>query len=146
MDMHTRHVHFAQVPRRDGHVYILKHLRSRRPPAVDPSWRTTYRLSCPALVAVGVLHVAHAPLEPSTRIHWAEVVPCDTTPGAYEDASRRNGRMALRLLGRADVSALPPSADLDVGARVFVIDLRVFAPEVRVATIRSHRACGASGV
>jgi hypothetical protein len=38
--------------------------------------------------------------------------------------------MALRLLGRSDVSTFPPAPDLDVGTRIVVIDLRVFVPEV----------------
>ena len=40
--------------------------------------------------------------------------------------------MAIRLLGRQDCSAFPPSADmpLDLGSRIAIIDLRVFVPEV----------------
>jgi hypothetical protein len=59
--------------RREGHVYILSHMRSRKPPAIPPNWRTTYRLSCASLVAVGRLTYDGEPLQPSTRIFWAEV-------------------------------------------------------------------------
>lgn len=112
-------------------MFVLSKLQSRKPPAIAPNWRHSYRLNCAALVAIGRLDMAHAPLQPTTRIHWAEVVPVSTAPGHDEAKARSMGRLAVRLLGRSDCATLQPSADdLDVGTRVFVIDLRVFAPEV----------------
>ena len=120
----------GELVRREGHVYVLSELCSRRPPRDEPNWRTTYRLACPALVAICRLTISGEALLPSTRMFWAEVVNMVSGPGADEAQARKSGRMAVRLLGRSDISVLPRAADLNVGTRVCVIDLRVFAPEV----------------
>ena len=41
-----------ETTRREGSVYLLTALRSRKPPSVAPNWNTTYRLQPAALVAV----------------------------------------------------------------------------------------------
>ena len=110
-------------------MFVLGELKSRKPPKIEPNWRHSYRLASSQLCAVGRLDMAHAPLQPSLALHWAEIVPVSTMPGNDEGAQRSRGRLAVRLLGRSDCSVLQ-AADLDVGTRVFIIDLRVFAPEV----------------
>ena len=119
-----------EFSRREGQVFVLSKLQSRKPPAIAPNWRHSYRLNCAALVAIGRLDMANAPLQPSMHIHWAEVVPVSTAPGHDEAKARGDGRLAVRLLGRSDCATLQPFVNLDVGTRIFVIDLRVFAPEV----------------
>jgi len=128
-DIYDAQVEREQI-RRDGHVYVLSQLRSRRPPEIEPNWHTTYRLNCASLVAVGRLSCSCEQLQPTSRICWAEVVPVLVAQGADESQSRKSGRIALRPLGRSDVRAFPPAADFEVGTRVFIIDLRVFVPEV----------------
>ena len=61
--------------------------------------------------------MAHAPLRPACTLHWAEIVPISTMQGSDEGQNRTRGRMAVRLLGRSDCSALQPLVDLDVGTR-----------------------------
>ena len=119
-----------EFSRREGQVFVLSKLESRKPPTIAPNWRTSYRLNCSALCAIGRLDVAHAPLQPSFAINWAEIVPVSTAQGNDEGQNRSRGRMAVRLLGQSDCSALQGCVDLRVGTRIFVIDLRVFAPEV----------------
>ena len=119
-----------EFSRREGQVFVLSKLESRKPPTIAPNWRTSYRLNCSALCAIGRLDVAHAPLQPSFAINWAEIVPVSTAQGNDEGQNRSRGRMAVRLLGQSDCSALQGRVDLRVGTRIFVIDLRVFAPEV----------------
>jgi len=119
-----------EFTRREGQVLVLSKLESRKPPTVAPNWRTSYRLNVSALCAIGRLDMAHAPLQPSFAINWAEIVPISIGPRNDEGKNRMNCRMAVRLLGPSDCSALQGHVDLGVGTRVFVIDLRVFAPEV----------------
>jgi len=128
-DVYDAVVEREQV-RREGHVYVLSQLCSRRPPAIEPNWRTSYRLNCASLVAVGRLSSSCEALQRTTRIYWAEVVPVSTAQDADEAKARKLGHIAVRLLGRSDVSAFPPASDFELGTRVFIIDLRVFVPEV----------------
>ena len=41
-----------ETTRRDGAVFMLSRLQSRKPPKVAPNWHTSYRLQAAALVAV----------------------------------------------------------------------------------------------
>lgn len=127
--------------RRDGTVYILGGVKSRKPPDVTANWRTTYRLKCSALVAVVKLAASGEALMPMTRIAWAEIVPVNTSNNSGfggdkgDHNERAKGRMAVRFLTRADVNALSTQDDaaetgLEVGCRVAVIDLQVFLPEI----------------
>lgn len=118
--------------RREGVVYHLSNVASRRPPIRPPDWRTTYRLNCSAFVAVVRLAVSGEPLHAHAEINWAEIVPVKTDSKFGEDYSQRAlGRLALRLLTRADLSTLQGDADtIPIGSRVAVIDLQVFVPEV----------------
>ena len=118
--------------RRDAVVYILSQMKSRKPPSVAPHWRTTYRLKCSALVAVMRLGVSGEPLSSQRALQWAEVVPVNQNSGLGKDFYERSrGRLALRLLNRADVSTLPQNEEgLERGTWVAVIDLQVLVPEV----------------
>ncbi|KAJ8602191.1 hypothetical protein CTAYLR_003527 [Chrysophaeum taylorii] len=118
--------------RRDGQIFILNDLRSRKPPTVETNWRTTYRLQCSALVGVVRLGASGVPLCPDQKIAWAEVVPLNPADAASDYIERKKGRIALRLLTTADLSTLQPSLDdgLDEGICVAVVDLQVFVPEV----------------
>ncbi|CDF32339.1 unnamed protein product [Chondrus crispus] len=118
--------------RRDGVVYVLSQMKSRKPPSVSPNWKTTYRLKCSALVAVMRLRISGEPLSSQHALQWAEVVPVNQKSGSGKDFHERSkGRLALRLLNRADVSTLPRNEEgLERGAWVAVIDLQVLVPEV----------------
>ena len=119
--------------RRDGSVFLVTALQSRKPPRIAPNWRSTYRLNASALVAVVRLGVSQEPLRRAMPLQWAEIVPYDAQGGPADDwQARARGNIALRLLNRGDCSAMPVDADtsLDPGTRVAIIDLRVFVPEV----------------
>lgn len=121
-----------ETTRKEGVVYIASHLESRKPPSIGPNWKTTYRLSCSALVGVVRLGASHEPLNARSRIEWAEVVPVHPQSGFKDDYKERaEGRIALRLLTRSDLSTLPAEMDaLPTGMRIAIIDLQVFVPEV----------------
>ena len=118
-----------QTLRREGIVFVLSGLTSRRPPRIAPNWKTTYRLQPSVLVAVTKLHRANEPIKRDYPIQWAEVV---TISQSEDWVNRSKGRVAIRFLSRSDCSSLPADADspLDIGTRVAIIDLRVFVPEV----------------
>jgi hypothetical protein len=118
--------------RHEGTVFYLSRMRSRRPPRVDPNWHTSYRLQTSVLVAVVRLGMAGEHLCVEQAIQWAEIVPMDPRNQHLESQARTDGRMALRLLSRADCSVLDPDADspFEPGTHLAVIDLRVFVPEV----------------
>lgn len=121
-----------ETVRLDGVVYLLSGVASRKPPKIPPNWLTTYWLKCSALVALVRLGVAREPLEEQRPREWAEVVPI-FVQGGYDDDSnaRSQGRIALRLLGRADLSTLARNADaMEQGTKVAIIDLQVFVPQV----------------
>jgi hypothetical protein len=118
--------------RRDGSVFLLSGLQSRKPPAIAPNWRTSYRLQTSVLVAVVKLGVSGEPLQRAQALQWAEIVSYHIGPDQHEDQARTQGRIAVRLLSRGDCSALKDEAEcpLEPGTRVALIDLRVFVPEV----------------
>jgi hypothetical protein len=118
-----------EFSRREGQVFVLSKLESRKPPQVAPNWRHSYRLASSQLCAIGRLDMAHAAIHSSLAIHWAEIVPVSTAQGNDEGQNRSRGKMAVRPLNRSDCSELA-AVNLELGTRVFVIDLRVFAPEV----------------
>ena len=101
---------------------------------MEPNWNTTYRLQCSGLVAVVKLGVQNEALQRDYTIQWAEVLPSALTGKGQrpipEGNYRRDGRIALRLLGRGDLSALQTEPELPLNTHVAVIDLRVFVPEV----------------
>ncbi|CAN8071016.1 unnamed protein product [Agarophyton chilense] len=121
-----------ETTRRDGIVYIASKLESRKPPSVTPNWKTTYRLNCSALVGIVRLGASYEPLSPHSRIEWAEIVPSNSHgPPTLDFHERARGRIALRLLTRADLSTLNGSWEaLKPGSRIAIIDLQVFVPEV----------------
>eukprot|EP01041_Mallomonas_annulata_P002547 gene2547-4973_t len=121
-----------ETTRRDGLVFILSGLQSRKPPRIAPNWRTSYRLQVSALVAVVRLGASRERLKRESAIQWAEVVAVNPLDSRGEADQRGRGKIALRLLGRGDCSALGVEADspLDVGSCIAIIDLRVFVPEV----------------
>ena len=121
----------SEESRREGTVLHLTQLNSRRPPKVDPNWKTTYRLQCSGLVAVVKLGVSNEPLQRQYAIQWAEVVSSSHGKHIVPEADlRRQKRIALRLLGQGDLSVLQTEPELALKTHVAIIDLRVFVPEV----------------
>ena len=118
-----------ETTRREGSVYLLTALRSRKPPTIDPNWSTTYRLQPAALVAVVRLGAANQRLAQNSPLQWAEVVCLDTK---IEWQTRQEGRISLRLLTKGDCPTLSSDSEmpLEPGTRIALIDLRVFVPEV----------------
>lgn len=119
--------------RREGMIYNLSKLTSRKPPRIEPNWRTSYRLKSSGLVAIMKLGASNVALDKDAPIQWAEIVPVDIRKGYDGDFEfRQQQKIALRLLGRADCPSFPSHADspIDLGTRVAIIDLRVFVPEV----------------
>lgn len=85
------------------------------------------------LVAVIRLSASKEAISKHHTIQWAEIVAYDMKEGANFDYKyRASGKMAMRLLTRADCFGMPEELDsnLSVGTRVAIIDLRVFVPEV----------------
>lgn len=122
----------CETVRSDGAVYILSGVQSRKPPLQAPSWRTTYRLNCSALVAIVRLHACGESISDKSII-WAEIVPMSARDGAGDDwKQREKQRMAIRVLTRSDCEGLPEESEcpLEAGSHLAVIDLRVFVPEV----------------
>lgn len=112
-------------------MFLLSGLTSRRPPTIEPNWKTSYRLKCSALVAVVRLDVPGEALNDGHPIQWAEIVPFSQNEGANQDFEHRSKkRLALRPLMSEDVSVLESEQFLQAGRRIAVIDLRVFVPEV----------------
>jgi hypothetical protein len=121
-----------EVVRREGPVLMLSRLASRKPPAIAPNWFSSYRLQCSALVAIVKLDVFDEPLRRDNKIIWCEAVSIDPRGSLDEASARKQGRMAVRPLTRADCGVFRTEVDssFDKGAPVAVIDLRVFVPEV----------------
>lgn len=120
-----------ETQRRDGNVYILSQVKSRKPPEKGVNWRTTYRLKCAALIGIVRLAFTGQPLRPEMPVEWAEIVSLSTGKGYTEDyVGRQNGCLAIRLLTRNDLPTLRTDHDsLQTGAKLAVIDLQVFIPE-----------------
>lgn len=120
-----------ETVRREGVVYVLSALESRKPPKMAPNWRTTYRLKCSVLVAVVRLGAMGEPLTEQRALEWAEVVPVNAQGGFDVDyIERGQGRIALRLLTKADLSTLAKNPDvMEQGSRLAIIVLQVFVPE-----------------
>jgi hypothetical protein len=118
-----------ETTRRDGSIFTLTGLMSRKPPTIDPNWSTTYRLQPAALVAVVRLGSRNQRLFRALPLQWAEVIALDQKT---EWQSRKEGRVSLRLLSRGDCPSLSAECDLPLEAdsKVAIIDLRVFVPEV----------------
>ena len=118
-----------ETTRKEGTLFVLSGLKSRKPPTIAPNWMTTYRLQPAALVAVVRLGASGQKLSRDLQLQWAEVVALDQKE---EWKARRDGRITLRLLTRGDCSTLSTESDmpLDTNTRVAIIDLRVFVPEV----------------
>ena len=118
-----------ELTRREGSVYQLSGLKSRKPPTIAPNWNTTYRLQPAALVAVVRLGASSQRLMKDSPLQWAEVIALDQKT---EWQSRREGRIALRLLTRGDCPTLSTDAEatLERNTKVAIIDIRVFVPEV----------------
>jgi hypothetical protein len=121
-----------EVTRREGTVFHLAGLHSRKPPFIPPNWNTSYRLQCSVLVALVPVDFAGEPLTRQHPIMWGEIVASDVTEPKLEGSARRNGELTVRLLSRGDCAALRSEADahLEAGAAVVVVDMRVFVPEV----------------
>jgi hypothetical protein len=123
-----------EARRGQGTVYVLRGLRSRKPPQIAPNWRTTYRLCSSALVAVVPLSISEEVLQPAHPFYLAEVVSISTgyKAGNSDSQDRSRGEMAIRFLNRGDCPGLPSEdrGHIDIGTPVVVIDFRVFVPEV----------------
>jgi len=121
-----------EVTRREGTVFHLAGLQSRRPPFIPPNWNTSYRLQCSVLVALVPVDFAGEPLTRQHPILWGEIVASDVMAPKLEGDARRNRELTVRLLSRGDCAALRSEADapLEAGAAVVVVDMRVFVPEV----------------
>ena len=128
-----------EMSRRDGQLYLVSRLQSRRAPKIAPNWKTSYRLKCAGLVGVCVLGSSREALTPGLKIIWAEIVPMTPaklgvlSSGPGQDyRERANGKMALRLLRPNANGSIQQFSDPSIaaGTRVAVIDLRVFVPEV----------------
>jgi hypothetical protein len=94
-----------ETTRREGAVFLLSGLQSRKPPRIEPNWRTTYRLQTSALVAVVKLGVSQQKLSRDKSIQWAEIVNYNQRApgqGGFKGdwESRQQGHVALRLLTR----------------------------------------------
>ena len=121
-----------ETNRKDGIVYVLSNLTSRKPPNIAPNWRTTYRLRKAALVAVVRLNSSNQRLSKNFSLQWAEVVQTTLGVNSDEAKDRQNGRISLKLLTRGDLPALSADCEsaLEVRTNVAIIDLRIFVPEV----------------
>lgn len=121
------------VTRKEGSVYFISELESRKPPRIAPNWRTSYRLTVSALVAVVRLSVSKERLTRAHVLEWGEIVAMDFKAGAQADFNNRaRGRIAIRLLNNGDCNGMlgEVGTQLETGCRVAIIDLRVFVPEV----------------
>lgn len=123
---------YKETTRSQGGVLLLSQVQSRKPPMTPPNWRTTYRIQCSALVGVVKLSVQNERLTREHPVQWAEMVQYDAVDQRAESGHRMNGRCALRLLTKGDCSALRTETNdiIEAGARIAIIDLRVFVPEV----------------
>uniref|UniRef100_A0A0G4I765 Uncharacterized protein n=1 Tax=Chromera velia CCMP2878 TaxID=1169474 RepID=A0A0G4I765_9ALVE len=123
----------GETVKAQGLVYRLKELRSRKPPTIEPNWRTSYRLQPSGMLAVVRLSACGEPLNRESPVEWAETV-VDVRLGGQEDepSRRKRGEMSIRLLTSGDCPGLPPdgASHLERGVRLAVLDLRVFTPEV----------------
>jgi hypothetical protein len=125
-----------ETTRREGVVYLLKALHSRKPPLIECNWRTTYRLKTAALVALVHLSRSQEPLTRTHALSWAEVVPGDVKDPDNDWQQRKAGKIAVRMLSLGEA---PAEALLEPGSCVAIIDLRVFVPEViTVLTTLAH--------
>lgn len=122
-----------ETDRREGTVFMLSSVTSRRPPKIAPNWKTSYRLQPSALVAIVKVGTPGQRIPSDSVLQWAEIVPVNPQDGLSGDwKCRQGGRMAVRLLSRGDCAVLSKDADIPLERRshVAVIDLRVFVPEV----------------
>ena len=79
------------------------------------------------------MSASHEPIPRNSLVQWGEIVPADIQAGHNQDwKDRSKGRVAIRLLSRADCFGMPEDTGVHIasGARVAIIDLRVFVPEV----------------
>jgi hypothetical protein len=119
--------------RREGHVLYLTGVKSRRPPAKEPNWHTSYRLQCAGLVGLVPLRAQGMELQRTDAVYWGEIVPSfRAQPGQFTSESqfRQQGRVAVRLLSRGDLPTMEHDPDIALQTPVALIDLRVFVPEV----------------
>lgn len=88
-------VYDAQVVResyrREGTIFMLQSLTSRKPPAVAPNWKTSYRLATAGLVAVVKLSSSKEGLRRGATLQWAEVVPFDARSKEPDASFRAKG-------------------------------------------------------
>ena len=86
------------------------------------------------LVAVIKISVTGEALSRKSRIQWGEIVTFENKKeGVNQDwEHRQQGRMAVRLLNKADCAGMCEESEshIDVSSHVAIIDLRVFVPEV----------------
>jgi hypothetical protein len=120
--------------RREGYIYHMQNLASRKPPRIPPNWNTSYRLKSSNLIAVVPLGFSKENLTSRHRIQWAEVITFETNSKTFSnEGQRRNkGQISIRLLTRGDCSSFASDVEtpLSIGTQVALIDLRVFVPEV----------------
>ena len=76
--------------RRDGNVFQISGLKSRKPPVIAPNWSTSYRLPVAGLVAVIRLDAPHQPLSRKMKLQWAEL--CQSgNQNTFESSYRQKG-------------------------------------------------------
>jgi hypothetical protein len=121
-----------ETSRREGMVYLISQLQSRKPPKIAPNWQTSYRLQVSCLVGIIKLTVSRERLTREMPITWCEIIPIDHRE-SNDSRARALGRVAVRPLSRTDcpiLTTMEGETTLDVGTRVAIIDLRAFVPEV----------------
>eukprot|EP01134_Creolimax_fragrantissima_P007208 CFRG7208T1 len=106
----------------DGKLYISQ-FKSRRPPQRTIHWRSTRRLSSPALVGMVKLQSHGAPLKPTLPISWGEV-GCQGHP-KDEAKHRMDGNVVINMASILEFS----NENFRVGDFVAMIDCQTFVPE-----------------
>lgn len=122
-----------ETTRRDGYIFLIASIKSRKPPRIDPNWKTSYRLKVSGLVGIVRLGSNGEALSRDHRVQFGEIVTFDLHDKFDDDwRSRSKGNMAVRLIGKGDIVSLPIDADypLEINERIAIIDFRVFVPEV----------------
>ncbi|SPR01593.1 unnamed protein product (mitochondrion) [Plasmodiophora brassicae] len=114
----------------DGRIFADQ-LESRRPPAIEPNWKTTTRLCAPNLIGVVKLSGPKASLRPSDRILWGEIVVHSQQESRDEFKRRGRKQIAFTLFDLSDVSRLTRLTNIDLkhGDQIAIIDCQIFVPE-----------------
>lgn len=82
---------WRETNRREGTVFFVSSLESRKPPKIAPNWKTSYRLPVSGLVAIARLDCQREPLARIMKLQWAEVVNHDPRSKVPEWQERQSG-------------------------------------------------------